>query len=240
MDKSALAWTAWLHLSLAALLAPCRGPPSAVPPPAGCAYPGIEETSRPLLPLQSPLHLPGTSGFMTATVQGGEVAVVGRATDGTMTANGVACDAARSASVRRIDILDDASAAGDQTVIVEYSNGLFALGASSPAGSAIHVNLGSGSSALKVEGSASADTITFGGPRHRGDGRRLSRHRHREPPELQHTVSTGAGSDRISAAGGSGTGNPFAVGFSACVTTSSTTMARRARPSTAWAAWTPA
>lgn len=216
MGKSALAWAAWLHLSLAAPLAACHGPSAAVPPPpAGWAYPGVEETSRPLLPLQTPCTFQATSGLMTVTVLGGEVAVVGRATDGTMTANGVVCDAARSTSVRRIDILEDASAAGDQTVIVDYSNGLFALGTSNPAGSAIHVNLGSGSDALKVEGSASVDTITLG-------ALGLAVNTDAYPDivvanlsSLQYTVSTGAGGDRISAAGGTGTGNPFPVGFSA-------------------------
>jgi Ca2+-binding RTX toxin-like protein len=215
MGKSALARAAWLHRSLAALLAACHGPPTAVPPTAGWAYPGIEETSRPLLPLQNPCTFQATSGLMAVTVQGGEVALVGRATDGAMTVNGVACDAARSTSVRRIDIVEDAGAAGDQTVIIDYSNGLFALGTSNPAGSAIHVNLGSGSDDLKLLGSASADTITLGALGIAVNTDAFPDIVVANLSSLRYTVSTGAGSDRIIGAGGNGTGNPFPVGFSA-------------------------
>lgn len=214
MGESALARAARLHLALAALAAACHGPPSVEPPSPGGSYPGIEETSRPLLPLQVPCTFQSSGGIMTVTVQSGEVALIGRASGGAMTANGVACDAATSSNVRRIDVLEDASAAGDETVIIDYSNGLFALGTSIAASSAIHVSLGSGSDALKIQGSAAADTITLG-----ASGIAVNTDAYPDIvianlASLQYTVSTGEGNDRIIASGGNGTGTPLPVGAS--------------------------
>ncbi len=213
MGNSALA-RATRHLALGALLAACHGAPSATPPPPGWNYPGIAETSRPLIPLQVPCTYQSTGGIMTVTVQGGEVAVVGRAADGTMNANGIPCDAAKASSVHRVDIVEDSGAAGDETVIIDYSNGLFALGTANAAANGIHVDLGTGSDALKIQGSAGPDTVTLGtlGIAVNTDAypdvvvANLS--------AVQLTVSTGAGNDHISGAGGSGTGSPFPVGVS--------------------------
>ncbi len=201
---------AWALLLSACAVGGLGGPDL---PRAG-EYPGIDETSRPLTPLAIDCTFDPVGGVMTVKVQGGEAAIVGRATDGTMTTNGVICATARATTVRRLDIAEDAAHTGDETLVLDLADGFFALGASDLSKSGVHVDLGTGSDSLKIQGSTGADVITLG-----TNGIAVNSDAYVDVvvaslSAIQVVVSTGAGNDTISGAGGFGSGGPFAFGCS--------------------------
>jgi Ca2+-binding RTX toxin-like protein len=183
-----------------------------IPSDAG-DYPGIEETTRPLSALANPCEFDAATGVMTVTVQGGEVAQVGRSSGGTMTTNGHPCATATATAVRRIDVVEDAVSPGDETVILDYSDGFFAVGGSNLTNSAIHVDLGIGSDTVKAQGSTGADSFAFG-----ANGIAVNADAYVDvvvanASTVLFVASTGAGNDTISGAGGFGSGAAFALGF---------------------------
>ena len=194
--------------SLWACGAPASPPAPGVAHPAPWDYDGIEDTRSGLTALTVPCAFDAVSGTATVKVQHGELAVLDAA-GGVIAVNGVACGAARVSTAKRIDILEDPAAPGDQTVILDESNGLFGLG-TSVSGSGVHVDLGAtGTDSLKLQGSTSADTYTLGalGFALNGDSSLDVVLGHASTLNL--VVSTGAGNDRVSSTGGQGTGAAY-------------------------------
>lgn len=114
-----------------------------------------------LTPLATPCTFNATTGLMTVTVAAGETAIMSkRAADSGILQNGVACDVlATSTTLKKIAIT---GSAGDDKVILDFTNGFFALGTSSAASSGISVDLLAGTDSLGIKGTTGNDTFTFG------------------------------------------------------------------------------
>jgi Ca2+-binding RTX toxin-like protein len=118
---------------------------------------GIEEIEEGLTDLTSRCTFTAATGVLVLALQSGDIAMIGKATDGRVVINGFGCSTATSTSTKRIDVT---GAGGAETVILDYLGGTFSLGLSTGAG--ITVDLGAGTDALKIRGSKLADTYTFG------------------------------------------------------------------------------
>jgi hypothetical protein len=103
-----------------------------------------------------------SSGLMVVTVGAGETAILAkRATDSVIVQNGAVCDnPAKVGTLKRIEITADS---GDSTVVIDYTNGLFATGSSS-ATSGVAVDMGSsaGNDVFGVIGTSVADLVSMG------------------------------------------------------------------------------
>jgi Ca2+-binding RTX toxin-like protein len=172
--------------------------------PAGEDVEGIPELSQPLTPLATPCSYDATSKEATITLAaGGEVAVIAkRSVDSALIVNGVACGTAVASTTKKINIT---GGAGDDTVIMDYMNGLFAPGSSGVNGEGVNVDLAGGTGdKFSIRGSSSADTISFG-----SDGIAINSG---STLDIKHanaevfTVSLGAGNDKFYGTGGNGSG----------------------------------
>ncbi|HEX4336442.1 MAG TPA: calcium-binding protein [Polyangiaceae bacterium] len=163
--------------------------------------------------LATPCTFDAATGLMTVTVASGETALLSRrATDGVITQNDEVCNApARAASLKSLRVTGDT---GDSTVIVNFANGVFALGSLTSATSGISVDMGgsSGGDVFELVGTSAADTVTLGahGIALNLDAVADVTFAHHEPDS--YTVSLGAGNDTWSADGGYGTGARYAGG----------------------------
>ncbi|MFT5433262.1 MAG: Ca2+-binding RTX toxin-like protein [Myxococcota bacterium] len=169
-------------------------------------YPGLEELNAPLTPLATPCVHAAVSGVntMTVVVADDETAVVSkRSSDGALLVNGIVCGDATSTATKAIDI--DGSS-GTNTVILDFINGTFVQGSTNVG---ITVDLVSGlNDALKIRGSTSADTVTFG-----ADGISFNTDNNLDVSAANvdaYTVTLGSGNDTFSGEGGKGTGAAYA------------------------------
>ena len=157
-----------------------------------------------LTALATPCAFVPASGVATVTMASDEIALVSRRViDSAILVNGVACGVATATSMKRLSIN---GAGGDETVIVDFSNGSFGAGTAAAPG--IAVDLGAGiADALKFRGQKVTDTITFGttGINTGADAVRDVTFAGVEV----FVVSAGDGNDVISGAGGAGTGAVF-------------------------------
>ncbi|MCE9578987.1 MAG: hypothetical protein K8W52_38035 [Deltaproteobacteria bacterium] len=124
------------------------------------AVDGVEEYDEALTDLTAQCGFTAGSGVLTLTVNSGDTALFARTADGGLTINGFACGAATATSVKHIDVTEGTS--GDQTVILDYTNGPFAVGTASGGGIAIALGGQTATDALKIVGSAGADSYVFG------------------------------------------------------------------------------
>jgi Ca2+-binding RTX toxin-like protein len=129
------------------------------PPPAL----GEEDLTRALSPLVAPCTLAG--GLLTVTMAGGETAVVSRrASDDAILINGDLCPGASGATITTVASIRVAEGAshGDEVVVLDFRNGLFALGkATAPNGITLALGSSSGDS-LQIFATSSADRVNFG------------------------------------------------------------------------------
>jgi Ca2+-binding RTX toxin-like protein len=149
-------------------------------------------------------------GNMILTVATGETAYVAkRATDGKVVANaatgGAECTVA---DTKKITINGDA---GDNKVIIDFVNGVFGAGVS--AGANIVVSLGAETTgdSVKIRGSASVDSYTFGVSGASVTSDMLSDISFTGVEDV--VVSTGPGNDVVTGDGGKGTGLAFPTTF---------------------------
>lgn len=157
-----------LSLTLAAAIAAaglwgCGTQP--VDPGVTAQYPGATENEANLTQLASPCAFVADGGIMNVTLASGEYALIGQTTNlavgppnnNSITVNGTACGtgtvSGTSTAVKRINIT---GAAGDETVIIDYLNGPFALGTATSPGIVIDLKAGTGDS-VKIRGSAAVD-----------------------------------------------------------------------------------
>ncbi|HVU04109.1 MAG TPA: calcium-binding protein [Polyangiaceae bacterium] len=164
-----------LRSSLGALLAAfavgCSAAPETPAPTSAekTAAPDVDDplaaVVQKMTPLATPCAFSATTGIMTVTVASGETAIIAkRPTDAVIVQNGVPCaTAATSTTLKKIAIT---GSSGDETVIVDFTSGLFATGTSS-ATSGITVDMGGsgGSDVFGIRGqnsTGSTDTVTFG------------------------------------------------------------------------------
>ena len=103
------------------------------------------------------------SGTMTVTLKSGDVAMIGKTTDGKIAINNLASCAGAvvtTTTLKKISVVEDGTSTGAETLILDYINGVFAPGTATGVGVAI--DLGVGADSLKIRGSKAADTFVFG------------------------------------------------------------------------------
>ena len=132
------------------------------PDPSGLDgdWEGIEEATEGLKDLSAQCSL--ASSTMSLTMLDNDIALFTKAPGGTITINGFACTTsgvtATSTNTKRISVT---GSSGVNTVILDFGGGTYAMGAQAqPAG--IAIDLLGGSDAVKIRGSALADTYVAG------------------------------------------------------------------------------
>ena len=147
-----------MRILLAAALVPwvaCQAEPAPAAPPR--ALDGVAELDQPLSDLSSQCSYAAGTGALTLALVAGDVAMLSRLASGAIAVNGIACGAATATNVRQLTIRGDA---GDQTVILDYSAGVFGRGSAAGVGTAI--DLGAGTDTVKLVGTNGADRFTAG------------------------------------------------------------------------------
>ncbi|MCA9551803.1 MAG: hypothetical protein KC933_17330 [Myxococcales bacterium] len=149
---------------LGAVLLACGGEPSPVelygytPEPAD----GLPQIDQALTPLTTACSWDSGTGIALVTVESGETAVIAkRLVDSAVIVNGVACGAATTTTLKKVSVVENSSATGDETVVLDFLNGLFAVGSSAGVGFDIDLG-GSGADTFAIRGSSSADRVTLG------------------------------------------------------------------------------
>ncbi len=173
---------------------------------------GIAELGAPLTALATPCDFAPISGVPTATivVAAGETAIISkRSIDNAILVNGVACGTATSANIKRISVT---GSTGADTVIFDFINGSFAPGYGTSVGIAVDLVSGTGD-ALKIRGSGSADTVTFGADGFSFNADTVKDGTYANVDEF--VASLGAGNDVFSGSGGYGTGAAFTLALEA-------------------------
>lgn len=154
----------YMTLIIAGTLAACSGAVAespSVPEPVDANNPLAKYEAQALTPIATQCTFVVASGLMTVTLADGETAIVSkRAADSAILVNGVGCDnAVTSLTVKKIAVN---GSTGANTLILDFSNGLYALGTSSAATSGIAVDLLAGTDIFGIKGTPGNDTFTFG------------------------------------------------------------------------------
>jgi len=208
MDKVCKAGT----FLLAATIAACAsGPENTAPKAFNADDPLAEMEAQSLTALATPCTFNTTTGLMTVTVATGETAVIARsAADSAITQNGQSCDNAVTATTLKKIVIN--GSAGAETVLLDFTNGLFGLGTTSTASSGITIDLLGGADKLAIKGTSSADNFTLG-----ASGILLNSDTNKDITYSNiesFVVSMGDGDDVFSAAGGGVAGAVFGVAVS--------------------------
>lgn len=151
-------------LLLAAALAACggsAGTEAAKSPSLDTNDPFAKFDEAALTALATPCTFNATTGLMTVVVADDETAILSkRAADSAILQNGVPCSTAvTSTTLKKISVT---GSSGVNTLILDFTNGLFALGTSSAAASGVAVDLAGGTDTFGIKGTAGADSFTFG------------------------------------------------------------------------------
>jgi Ca2+-binding RTX toxin-like protein len=181
---------------------------------SSCAAPvDKESTDNPfaeieasLTPLGTQCAFNATTGLLTVTVDDDETAIISkRAADSAILQNGEQCDVpATSTKVKRIEVT---GSTGDNIVILDFTNGVFATGTTSSATTGIDVDLDTGTDLLGVKGSTLADSYVYGDL-----GVTVNTDNYKDivfAGVEDHTVYMGDGNDTFSAAGSTPAGAPL-------------------------------
>ena len=173
---------------------------------------GVEEIGAPLAALATaPAFATGT---LTVTLASGETAIISKhAVSGNILVNDVVTTGATATAVKTIVVN---GAGGNETVLLDFANGIFAPGTTSAAG--IQVAMGAGTDVFKLRGAgSSADTITVGGTALAAD-MAFNVDNYKDiavtgSGTISYTFSLGGGNDTFNATSGAyGTGgSPFAA-----------------------------
>jgi Ca2+-binding RTX toxin-like protein len=128
----------------------------------------FQEIEQNITGLQTKCVLDATGATMTVTMAAGEIALIAkRVVDSAITVNGEICTladltpaTALSSKVKRIAVTG--AAGSSQMVIVDYTNGTFALGGTAAATTSIAIDLGSDAGdTLGVKTTGAADTVSL-------------------------------------------------------------------------------
>jgi len=207
--RSSTAKTTAARLCLCTALAAC-----AVQDAGGGLEPrdvdGVEEASEGLDDLSAQCSL-SSAGVMSLALNSGDVALIGRSStsaSATVQVNGYECGPASASALRQIAVTEASASTGDQTVILDYSNGPLPAGRSGAVGVDVDLGTETTADALKIIGSSGNDTYVFGatGVTVNSDALADIRVAHVE----QYLATMGGGNDSFSAAGSAATGAAFA------------------------------
>ncbi len=176
-------------------------------PPSAEIVEGIPELSQPLTVLTTPCTYASDTKWATVVVESGETAILSkRSVDSALLVNGEACEDAKTTQMKRVFVSENPSAAGDETVILDFINGSFGKGTTSTVGISINFGTGSGDS-LKIRGSSSVDRISVGTNGIATDNDNNVDIGHFGADEL--VFSLGDGADVFTGAGGHGSGTAY-------------------------------
>ncbi len=160
-----------------------------------------------LTPLATQCTFVASSGLMTVSVAAGETAIISRrAADSAILQNGASCDnLATNSTVKKVQVN---GTGGAKTVILDFTNGFFAVGTSSSATSGIAVDLGTGGgNTLGIRGTTGADNIAYG-----AGGVNLNNDTFKDitiANVANNTIYLGDGADTFTASGSTATGAVF-------------------------------
>jgi|SRR5260221_10532474 len=146
-----------------------------------------------------------TTGVMTVAVATGETAIISkRVADSAIVQNGWGCNnAATAGTVKKITVT---GSAGDETVIVDFTNGVFSTGtASATSGIAVDMGGSTGTDVFAVRGTTGADSWAMGTLGIAVNADAFKDISFVTQPD-SYTVSLGDGNDTWTAGGGSGLG----------------------------------
>lgn len=126
-------------------------------PGLSAGQPTVGTTGR--LPLAQPCTI--ASGIVSVVLSANETATITLDGSNQLTVNTVVCGAATASSTKRINVtVLDPGMASDETVILDGTNGFFAIGA---ANGGIFVTLGAGTNdVVQIVGTSGADTLLAG------------------------------------------------------------------------------
>jgi Ca2+-binding RTX toxin-like protein len=174
-------------------------------PPHLDPWDGVEEAIDALTDLTSQCSFDPDSGLFELDLNDGDIALITRASDGKVVVNGFPCGDAAVTTVKQIAVAE--GAAGDQTLILDFSAGQFATGKSAAPGITVDLGAAGSNDALKIMGSTGVDTYTFGtsGLTINSDGFVDVTSTNAE----QIVVSLGDGNDVFSGAGSTAAGDPL-------------------------------
>ncbi len=131
--------------------------PGAGPAPRGIE--GVEEADFALTDLTAQCGFTSGTGVLTLALQSGDTALIAKA--GTaLTINGFACGAATAATVKRILVTEGTT--GDETLILDFSGGLYAVGVTGVPGITVDLGGETAGDALKLIGATTADIYVLG------------------------------------------------------------------------------
>lgn len=184
-------------------LAGCGSSPS-TPVASDDPFQTVEQN---LTPLAGTCTFVVATGLMTVNVAAGETAIISRrAADSAILQNGASCDnLATNATLKKLMVTGTGAT---KTVILDFTNGLFATGTSSTATTGIVVDLGAGTSdTLGIRGTTGADNIAYG-----LTGVNLNNDAFKDITVTNaenHVVYLGDGADTFTASGGTAIGAAF-------------------------------
>ncbi|CAN5305188.1 calcium-binding protein [soil metagenome] len=135
----------------------CTSNNTAPPSDTSDDFTGISEAAEGLTDLSGECTF--ATGTLTVALATGDVAMVSRSpgSDASMLINGFACGGATSTTMKKLVVT---GTAGAQTLIIDYSGGMFGLGTTT--GTGIDVDMAGGTDAVKFRGTKAADTWVFG------------------------------------------------------------------------------
>jgi len=200
-----------LIVGVAALLAACAGPVAesktrAPTAPLDTNNPFAEIEAN-LTPLATACTFNATTGAMTVSIASGETAIISRrAADSAILQNGAECTVpVTAATLKKITVT---GSSGTDTLILDFTNGLFATGTTSASTTGIVVDLVSGSNdTVGIKGTSGDDSFTFG-----ASGIFLNTDPNKDITLSNvdaYVVSLGDGADTYSGAGATGIGGVF-------------------------------
>ncbi len=165
-------------------------------------YPEIGGAYASLTALDGTCTFVAMTGVMTIDANdAAQTIIIGRrAVDSAILVNGATCGspAATSTTLKVLNV--NQGMTGDQVVIIDYVNGLFATGTASARG--VNVDLGAGTDSLRIRGTTGADVFTFG-----ASGLAINNDTNRDIDVTNvesFNVSLSSGTDSFTAAGGAG------------------------------------
>ena len=102
-----------------------------------------------------------STGLMTVTLADDETAIIARrGADSAILVNGYDCDnAVTAATLKKVTVN---GSTGANTVVIDFTNGLFATGTTSQSTTGWAIDLLAGADVLAVKGTSGADTFTYG------------------------------------------------------------------------------
>jgi Ca2+-binding RTX toxin-like protein len=160
MNRRSSLFVSLVAIAAAVSIWACGKDPSTQDPgttPEPSAFPGIDDTQANLTPLATACSFVADGGVLTITMAAGEYSLIGPNDAGAILVNGTQCGTATAANTQRVSITGSLDG-GNETVILDYLYGAFALGTAATPGVSVDLK-GGNADALKIRGTSGVDTV---------------------------------------------------------------------------------